>query len=157
MHCEIFSSVRIPSPLDAGNALSPVRTTKNVLCCCSVVSDSLRPHGLQPARLLCPWNFPGKNTGVGCHFLLPGIFLTQGSNLCPLHWQANSLLLSHQGSPRMGVGVPRSAPLDDHFVQQVLYFLLRCFQHLITYPLTFIHSHGLQRQASFSSQEVNTR
>ena len=36
---------------------------------CSVVSDSLQPHGLQPTRLLCPWNFPGKNTGVGCHFL----------------------------------------------------------------------------------------
>ena len=34
--------------------------------------DSLRPHGLQPTRLLCPWDFPGKNTGVGCHFLLQG-------------------------------------------------------------------------------------
>ena len=38
-----------------------------------------------PSRLLCPWNFPGKNTGVGCHFLLQGIFLTQGSNLHLLH------------------------------------------------------------------------
>ena len=36
----------------------------------SVVSDSLRPHGLQPTRLLHPWDFPGKSTGVGCHFLL---------------------------------------------------------------------------------------
>ena len=36
----------------------------------SVVSDSLRLHGLYPARLLCPWDAPGKNTGVGCHFLL---------------------------------------------------------------------------------------
>ena len=35
----------------------------------SVVSDSVRPHGLQPTRLLCPWDSPGKNTGVGCHFL----------------------------------------------------------------------------------------
>ena len=34
------------------------------------MSDSVRPHGLQPARLLCPWDSPGKNTGVGCHFLL---------------------------------------------------------------------------------------
>ena len=34
------------------------------------MSDSLQPHGLQPTRLLCPWDFPGKNTGVGCHFLL---------------------------------------------------------------------------------------
>ena len=36
----------------------------------SVVSDSLRPHRRQPTRLLCPWDSPGKNTGVGCHFLL---------------------------------------------------------------------------------------
>ena len=46
----------------------------------------LPPHG--PTRFLCPWNFPGKNTGVGCHSLLQGIFLTQGSNpgpLCVLH------------------------------------------------------------------------
>ena len=37
----------------------------------SVVSDSVRPHGLQPTRLLHPWDFPGNGTGVGCHFLLP--------------------------------------------------------------------------------------
>ena len=43
---------------------------------------TLRPHGLYPASLLCPWDFPGKNIGVGCHFLLQGIFPTQGSNLC---------------------------------------------------------------------------
>ena len=36
----------------------------------SVEPDSLWPHGLQPTRLLCPWDFPGKDTGVGCHFLL---------------------------------------------------------------------------------------
>ena len=41
--------------------------------CRSVVPDSLRPHGLQFTRFLCPWNFPGKSTGAGCHFLLQGI------------------------------------------------------------------------------------
>ena len=50
-----------------------------------VVSDSLRPHGLYPARLLCLWAFPDKNTGVGCHFLLQEILLTQGLNPCLLH------------------------------------------------------------------------
>ena len=45
---------------------------------CSVVSDSLPAHRLEPTRFLCPWNSPGENTGVGCHFLLQGIFLTQG-------------------------------------------------------------------------------
>ena len=57
----------------------------------SIMSNSLWSHGLQPTRLLCPWDFPGKNTGVGCHFLLQGTFSTQGSNLhllCLLHcWQ----------------------------------------------------------------------
>ena len=46
----------------------------------SVASNSLQPHGLQPTRLLSPWNSLGKNTGVGSHSLLQGIFPTQGSN-----------------------------------------------------------------------------
>ena len=57
-------------------------------CCCqvaSVVSDSVQPHRWQPTRLPHPWDSPGKNTGVGCHFLLHGIFLTQGWNLHLLH------------------------------------------------------------------------
>ena len=53
------------------------------------MSDSL-----QPARLLCPWGFPGKSPGVGCHFLLQEIFLNQGLNPHVLHWQADSLPLS---------------------------------------------------------------
>ena len=63
----------------------------------SIVSDSLQPHGLQPARFFYPWDFSGENTGVGCCFLLQGIFLTQGSNLgrlCLLHWQ----LIIHSGA-----------------------------------------------------------
>ena len=46
----------------------------------SVMSNFLWPHGLKPTRLFCPWNFPVKNPGVGCHFLLQGLFLTQGWN-----------------------------------------------------------------------------
>ena len=47
----------------------------------------------EPARLLCPWNLPSKNTGVGCYFLLQGIFLTQGLNSTLLHWQVDSITL----------------------------------------------------------------
>ena len=53
-------------------------------CCCLVTKlypTLVLPSGLQPARLLCPWDSPGKNIAVGCHFLLQGIFPTQGSNL----------------------------------------------------------------------------
>ena len=48
------------------------------MCVCSVLSSSLQHCGLQTTRLLWPWNVPGKNTGVGCRFLLQEIFPTQG-------------------------------------------------------------------------------
>ena len=64
------------------------------------VSHSVMPHfvtqGLQPARLLCPWNSPGKNTGVGNHSLFQGIVLTLGSNLGLLHCRQILYHLSHQ-------------------------------------------------------------
>ena len=78
-----------------------------LLCAvCLVMFDSLQLHGLWPTRLLRLWNFPGKNTGAGCHFLLQGIFLTQGSNRHPLHWQVDSLLLHHLGSPSWLLSLP---------------------------------------------------
>ena len=63
------------------------------------MSDSLQPRGLQPPRLLRPWDPPGKSAGVGCHFLLQGIFLTQGSK--PGLQYCGEILnhLSHQGRP----------------------------------------------------------
>ena len=51
----------------------------------SVLSSFLQPHGLQPTRLLCPWDFSGKNTGVGCNALLQGIYLAQVWNPHLLH------------------------------------------------------------------------
>ena len=66
------------------------------------VSDYLQPYGPQPARLLCLWNSPGKNTRVGCLALLQGIFPTQGSKtslLCLLHWQEAPLPLVPPGKP----------------------------------------------------------
>ena len=66
------------------------------VCECSALSNSLRSHGLKPTRLLCPWDFPGKNTGMDTHVVLQGIFPTQGSDPCLLHllrWQADSLPL----------------------------------------------------------------
>ena len=65
----------------------------------SVMSKCLQPHGLQPTRLFCPWDSPGKNTGVGCHALLEGIFLTQGLNPGLRHCRQILYHLSHQGSP----------------------------------------------------------
>ena len=67
----------------------------------SVVSDSLLTPRTVARQAPLSTGSPGKNTRVGCHFLLQGIFPTQGLNLRLLHWQADSLLLSHQGSPQL--------------------------------------------------------
>ena len=57
---------------------------------CSVISDSLQLHGLEPARLLCSWNSPGKNTGMGSRSLLQEVILTQELNPGLLHCESES-------------------------------------------------------------------
>ena len=64
----------------------------------SIMSAALQPHGLQPARFLCPQNCPSNKIGVGNHSLLQRIFPTQGSNSSLLHCRQNLHCLSHQGS-----------------------------------------------------------
>ena len=71
-------------------------------------TNSFQSNGLQPARFFCPWNFPGKNTGVGSCFLLQQIFPTQGSNPALLHYRQILYQLSQQGSPEMSVRCPRN-------------------------------------------------
>ena len=88
----------------------PVQSRCCSLCVLSqpVVSDSLRPHGLYPTMLLCPWNpCPGKNAGVGSHSLRQGIFPTQGLNPGPATLQADS----PKAAPTLlhGTGSARSA------------------------------------------------
>ena len=67
------------------------------------MSDSLQHHGRQPTRLLCPWDSPGKKTGVGGHSFLQGILPTQESNLGLLHCKQILYHLSHQGGPKNSV------------------------------------------------------
>ena len=69
-----------PTPLPAPDTQEVFQRVPLTALESEVVSNSLRPHGLLPTRLLRPWNFPDKSTGVGCHFLLQGIFPIQGSN-----------------------------------------------------------------------------
>ena len=63
------------------------------------MSDFWDPMGYIAHQAPLSWDFPGKNTGVGCHFLLHGIFPAQGLNLGLLQYLVDSLLLSHLGSP----------------------------------------------------------
>ena len=84
------------------------------MCACSVMSDSSRPHGLQPARLPGPWDSPGNNTGVGCHALLQGIFPTHGLNPGLPHCSQVLYHLSYLGNPsnlQNNINVPVSGIL----------------------------------------------
>ena len=103
------------------------RCQKQCECCQSVVSFCvvlvtescpvlLRPHGLQPTRLLYPRYVPGKISGVGCHFLLQGILLTQASNSQLLHWWVDSLPLSPKGSPLSHLNPPPNSYEINHFL-----------------------------------------
>ena len=73
------------------------------------MSDSLRPYGLYPTRLLHPWDSPGKSTGVSCHCLLQETFPTQRSNLGLPHCRQMLYPLSHQRSPKKATSFPCSS------------------------------------------------
>ena len=73
----------------------------------SVMSNSLQPHGLYPAKLLCPWESPGKNTRVGCHALVQGIFPTHGLNSGL--WHRRRILYQGRMEGNSGMKVPELA------------------------------------------------
>ena len=111
-------------------------------CACSAIPDSLPPHGLEPARLLCPWTFPGKNTGVG--FLLLEIFPVQCSSS---HSAVSDSLQPHDlhspwNSPGQNTGVGSLSLLQGIFPTQGLNpGLLHCRQ--ILYQLSHKGSLGI--------------
>ena len=98
------TSVILRETVGLSSHLRACKTVKSVCTCGkwkwsrSVMSNSLQPMNCKPARLLRPWDFPGKDTGVGCHFLLQGIFPTQGLNLGLRHCRQTLYRLSHLGS-----------------------------------------------------------
>ena len=104
------SSAGKESACNAGERKKEREREKERKWSCSVMSDSLQPHGLKPTRLLHPWDSPGKNTGVGYHFLLQGIFPTQGSNPGLLHYRQTLYPLSHQD--------PGSIPRSGRFTRE---------------------------------------
>ena len=99
------------------------------------MSDSCDPMDHSPPGSCVLGIFPGKNTGVGCHFLLQGIFPTQGSNLSLLHGKQILYWLSHQGSTKnTGVdAVPFSR--GSSWPQASNHGLQHCWQ--ILYPLSY--------------------
>ena len=112
------------------------------------------PHGLYSLwGSFCPWDFPGKY-GVGCHFLLQRIFSSQRSNPHLLHWQLDSLPMSHQGSPHINIYNWYIFFLDcslGHYIfsffvsYNSLYFKVIFFWYMYRYYSFFfyLHFHGI--------------
>ena len=97
--------------------LSITIRSKSICCCCcqvtSVVSDSVQPHRRQPTRLPRPWDFPGKNTGVGCHILLQCMKVKSESEFaqsCPTH--SDPMDCSLPGSSVHGIFQARTLEWD---------------------------------------------
>ena len=104
---------------------------------CLVRFNSLQPHGLQPTRLLCPWNFSGKNTGVGCHFLPQRIFPIQG------------LILGKRRSPRGGNGNLLQYSCLENFMDRgdqwaIVHGVAKSQIRLSTHTHTHTHTHVWQ-------------
>ena len=100
------------------------------------MSNSLRPHGLLPTRLLCPQGSPGKNNGVGCYALLQENFPTQGLNLCLLRllgWQAGSLPLVPPGKPNIKVWQLECIAVICLHMNFRVHFI-SCVQEITSYP-----------------------
>ena len=96
------------------------------------------PTDCVPTKLLCPWDSPGKKTGVDCHALLQGIFPTQGSNpflLCLLHWQVSSLPLAPLWSPIISLDTILSFPHALASDVVLIYRWILCWKK----PLDLLH------------------
>ena len=97
---------------------------------CSVMSDSLRPHRLQPNRLLCPWDLPGKNTGVGCHFLLWGNLPSPGIKPTSPALVGEFFTIAPPGKPSFGAGATEVITRCFHFYFKPPGVLLEALAHM---------------------------
>ena len=139
----------------------------------SVVCDSSGSHGWQPARILCPWDFPGKNTGMSVHALFKGIFLIQGLNLGLPHCRQILYHLSQKGITNCSsIWYPLSVNLlfivsgDSTLICFLLcYFANYFYPELYLYILQYLvlcsafdignYSHPLETFSSFGFQGTN--
>ena len=116
-----------------------------------LMSHPLRPQGLQPARLLCPWNSPGKDTKEGGHSLIKGIFLTQGLNLGVLHCRQILYHLSCQGSPSIHL-LSIYLSIIYQFIYHPSVYLSISVNHLYTYNhLSSIYIPNLEKETATHS------
>ena len=112
---------------------SPVHGSEKWKCSRSVVSDSPRPHGLQPTRLLRPWDFPGKSTGVGCH-----CWISHGCTCVPhpepaSHLPPHPIPLGHPRAPAMST-LSHASNRDWQSVSHMIRHMLQCYSLKSSHP-----------------------
>ena len=126
--------------------ISASRAIGTLSVSCQVMSDSFQdPMDCSPPGSSYPWDFWDKNSGVGCHVLLQGIFPTLGSNLHLLCWQVVYFPLSHQGSPMwtiLAVCTLESRHTSFYCVLQIL-----CFFLFVLFIYLFLQIKGLWQPA----------
>ena len=114
-------------------------------------------------RLLCPWTSPGKNTGVSCHSLLQGIFLTQGSNPGPLHCRQILYQLKYEGSSLCYTTAFKSEFASTEISTSIpLYSIFLCHLFLNVFPLNksgmeTVHKNHALQLAGFSTVTITSR
>ena len=127
------------------------------------MSDSLWPHRLWPTRLLCPWDSPGKNVGVGSLSLLQAIFLTQGLYPGVLHYRRVLHHLSHQGSLKLTrkINHPISLSLMQNlnlvtyhcWVRNLVKVKVKSFSHVWLFETPWTVAYQAPPSMGFSRQE----
>ena len=130
----------------------------------SVMSDSEWPHRRQPTRLPCPWDSPGKKTGVGCHFLLQGMKVKSESEVtqsCPTQrphgLQPTRLLCPWDFPGKSTEGLPLPSPIKN--LGQILFLLCFSLNAFATFPYQFMESKSWRehdRSYNPYSQEMQT-
>ena len=129
----------------AHQALFVFAAVGHALLRCTVVSDSLWSHVLWPVRLLCPWDSFGKNTRVGCRFLLQGIFMPQGLNPRLLLGKQILLPLHHLGSLPAVIRKLLCAKPSENKIERLLeeFIIWKVTKHTDNYhPLRQTPCHG---------------
>ena len=135
------------------------------------MSDSLRPQWLQTTRLSwqeywsglpCPpgaWDSPGKNTEVGCHTLLQGIFLTPGWNWrvsCFLHWQGGLSHYRHLGSPKGGLHLSKRFSISLIVLKNCWKFILQNHTFILNTMLNHRKQQKLNEKCKLSYKNENS-
>ena len=133
------------------------RKSVNVLVT-QVMSESQQSHGLQPTRLVCPWDSPGKNTGADCHFLLQGIFFTEPG---PPILQADSLPSEPPGKPpnthTLIINVKFFFSWEEDLSNKAHYYFKQAGTHTISVCSFLRNTNTTSLQTSYEEDDKNVR